>query len=100
MAKLELTNNDVIIKPLTTEKTVRDAEYNKYYFEVHPKANKYKIKKAVEELFSVKVKNVNVSNVAGKPKRRGVYTGRSRSWKKAVVTLVEGYRIKELEGQH
>jgi len=39
-------------------------------------------------------------NIKGKPKKRGVFVGKSRSWKKAIVTLVTGYRIKELEGQH
>jgi len=91
--------HDVLIKPLVTEKTYLVAEDNKYTFEVHRFADKGIIKKAVEEIFSVKVKKVNVMNYKGKPKRRGVFVGRSRSWKKAVVSLEEGYRIKELEGQ-
>ncbi len=96
-AKIDI--HDVLIKPLVTEKTYLVAEDNKYTFEVHRFADKGIIKEAVEEIFSVKVKKVNVMNYKGKPKRRGVFVGRSRSWKKAVVSLEEGYRIKELEGQ-
>lgn len=91
---------DVLLRPLVTEKTVAAGELNKYIFEVHRAANKYTVKDAVEQLFNVKVDRVNVMNMKGKPKKRGVYVGKSRSWKKAVVTLVAGYRIKELEGQH
>jgi large subunit ribosomal protein L23 len=73
---------------------------NKYIFEVHRDANKHAVKDAVEKLFNVKVEQVNIMNMKGKPKKRGVFIGKSRSWKKAIVTLVTGYRIKELEGQH
>jgi len=58
------------------------------------------VREAIEKIFNVKVEKVNLLNVKGKPKRRGVLEGRTRSWRKAIVTLVEGYRIKELEGQH
>ena len=93
-------HGDVLIRPLITEKTVSAGEMNKYVFEVHRDANKYTVKDAVEELFNVKVEQVNLMNMKGKPKKRGVFVGKSRSWKKAIVTLVTGYRIKELEGQH
>jgi len=91
---------DVLLRPLITEKTVASGELNKYIFEVHRDANKQTVKDAVEKLFNVKVKQVNIMNIKGKPKKRGVFVGKSRSWKKAIVTLVTGYRIKELEGQH
>ncbi|MBN2253192.1 MAG: 50S ribosomal protein L23 [Kosmotogaceae bacterium] len=91
---------DVLLRPLITEKTVASGEMNKYIFEVHRDANKYTVKSAVEKLFNVKVEQVNIMNMKGKPKKRGVFVGKSRSWKKAIVTLVTGYRIKELEGQH
>ncbi|PZC52748.1 MULTISPECIES: 50S ribosomal protein L23 [unclassified Mesotoga] len=91
---------DVLLRPLITEKTVASGEMNKYIFEVHREANKYTVKDAVEKLFNVKVEQVNIINMKGKPKKRGVFIGKSRSWKKAIVTLVTGYRIKELEGQH
>ncbi|MGC9322456.1 MAG: 50S ribosomal protein L23, partial [Kosmotogaceae bacterium] len=91
---------DVLLRPLITEKTVASGEMNKYIFEVHRDANKHAVKDAVEKLFNVKVEQVNIMNMKGKPKKRGVFIGKSRSWKKAIVTLVTGYRIKELEGQH
>ncbi|HOI35486.1 MAG TPA: 50S ribosomal protein L23 [Mesotoga infera] len=91
---------DVLLRPLVTEKTVAASELNKYIFEVHKDANKYTVKDAVEKLFNVKVDRVNIMNMKAKPKKRGVFVGKTRSWKKAVVTLVVGYRIKELEGQH
>ncbi len=91
---------DVLLRPLITEKTVASGEMNKYIFEVHRDANKHAVKDAVEKLFNVKVEQVNIMNMKGKPKKRGVFVGKSRSWKKAIVTLVTGYRIKELEGQH
>jgi len=93
-------SGDVLLRPLITEKTVASGELNKYIFEVHRDANKQTVKDAVEKLFNVKVKQVNIMNIKGKPKKRGVFVGKSRSWKKAIVTLVTGYRIKELEGQH
>ncbi|HDP77396.1 MAG TPA: 50S ribosomal protein L23 [Mesotoga infera] len=91
---------DVLLRPLITEKTVASGEMNKYIFEVHRDANKHTVKAAVEKLFNVRVEQVNIMNMKGKPKKRGVFVGKSRSWKKAIVTLVTGYRIKELEGQH
>jgi large subunit ribosomal protein L23 len=91
---------DVLLRPLITEKTVASGEMNKYIFEVHRDANKHAVKDAVEKLFNVRVEQVNIMNMKGKPKKRGVFIGKSRSWKKAIVTLVTGYRIKELEGQH
>jgi large subunit ribosomal protein L23 len=73
-------------------------EHNKYTFEVHPGANKGEIKKAVEKTFKVKVVKVHTIKVNSKPKRLGVHVGRSRSWKKAVVTLAPGERIEFFEG--
>jgi large subunit ribosomal protein L23 len=85
----------VIIKPLITERSMnqRDDE-NKYVFQVHLKATKPEIRKAVEELFEVKVMSVTTSNVAGKPKRLGRYPGRRSDWKKAVVRVAEGQKIE------
>ena len=91
---------DVLMRTLITEKKVASGELNNYIFDVHRDANKQTVKDAVEKLFNVKVEQVNIMNMKGKPKKRGVFVGKSRSWKKAIVTLVTGYRIKELEGQH
>ncbi len=78
---------DIIIKPIITEKSTRIMEENKYAFMVSLKANKIEIKKALEEIFGVKVKSVNTMRVKGKPKRMGMYTGYTSDWKKAIVTL-------------
>ena len=80
---------DIIIKPLVTEKGTLLMEQKKYSFQVARKATKVEIKKAVEELFGVKVKAVNTLNVQGKFKRMGVHKGYRADWKKAVVTLTE-----------
>ena len=89
----------VIKKTLITEKSTiaRDAA-NQYNFEVHVKANRIEIGRAVEKLFRVKVVNVRVMNVRGKKKRSGRVMGERSSWKKAVVTLAPGSRIEIGEG--
>jgi large subunit ribosomal protein L23 len=87
---------DIIKKPLVTEKTTAMMEQLKYAFQVDPKANKVEIKKAVEQLFKVKVKSVNTLRVTGKMKRLGVNIGRRPSWKKAIVTLEEGSKPIEI----
>lgn len=80
---------DIIIKPIITEKSMSGLQEKKYVFEVAKAADKPMIKKAVEEIFDVKVKKVNTMNKRGKNKRVGVHTGLTKSWKKAVVTLTE-----------
>ncbi|WP_197490495.1 50S ribosomal protein L23 [Halothiobacillus diazotrophicus] len=84
---------DVLRAPLVTEKTARANEVNQYVFRVATTADKAEIKAAVEKLFGVSVKAVQVANVAGKTRRfRGV-PGRRADWKKAYVTLAEGQVI-------
>lgn len=90
--------HDIIVRPVITEKSSRMMEHNQYTFEVLPKANKVEIRKAVEEVFKVKVEKVRTIKVHSKPKRMGVFLGRSRSWKKAIVTLAPGERIEFFEG--
>ncbi|MBN1382214.1 MAG: 50S ribosomal protein L23 [Deltaproteobacteria bacterium] len=89
----------IIKRALMTEKSVieRD-EFNKYIFEVDPRANKIEIGNAVEKLFKVKVLDVHVMNMAGKKKRLGRTVGRKSDWKKAVITLAPGNRIDIHEG--
>jgi large subunit ribosomal protein L23 len=81
----------IIIRPVITEKNTRLGEINKYVFEVAMETNKIEIKKAIEEVFGVNVKDVNIVNVRGKLRRRrtrhGITEGYTRDWKKAVVTL-------------
>ncbi len=87
----------IIIRPILSEKALRLREYNQYIFEVAKEANKIDIKRAVEELFKVKVEKVRTLNFRGKPKRMGIFEGRTSSWKKAIVTLKKGERIEGLE---
>jgi large subunit ribosomal protein L23 len=93
------TYNQIILKPLITEKNAVMKEYlNKVVFEVVPDANKIEIKKAVEDAFGVTVEAVNVINMKGKAKRLGRHLGKRRDWKKAIVTLSEDSSIEFFEG--
>ena len=86
---------DIIIRPIITEKTMLGATEKKYTFEVAKKANKIEIAKAVEEIFGVKVSKVNTVNVRGRLRRQGRNQGYTRAWKKAYVTLTQD--SKEIE---
>ena len=86
---------DIIIRPIITEKSMIGATEKKYTFEVAKKANKIEIAKAVEEIFGVKVAKVNTINVRGRLRRQGRNQGYTRSWKKAYVTLTQD--SKEIE---
>ena len=84
----------VVLRPLITEKATHLSErHNAYTFEVNPLATKTEIKRAVEELFSVKVADVRTQNRRGKLRRHRLKVGRMRNWKKAIVTMHEDYRI-------
>ena len=83
----------IIRKPIVTEKATKLSEYNKVVFEVAYKSNKNEIKGAVEKLFSVKVKSVNIINIKGKVKRFKGVLGKRNDIKKAVITLEEGNTI-------
>jgi len=86
---------EVIKSPLITEKATKLAKFNQYVFWVDKQANKIEIKKAIEEIYNVKVKKVRTINMKGKTKRiRWGQEGKTSSWKKAIVTLKEGYQIK------
>ena len=80
---------EVIITPILSEMSYPDIANKRYTFKVAKDANKVEIKKAVEELFNVTVKQVNTSNVNGKLKRQGKTQGYTSDWKKAIVTLTE-----------
>ena len=88
----------IIIRPVVSEKSYVLATTGKYTFRVHPDAHKTQIKQAIEELFDVKVLEVRTVSVKSKPKRRGFTTGRSRSWKKAMVQVREGDSIPIFQG--
>ena len=85
---------DIIIRPIITEKTM-DGNSQKYTFEVSKTSTKIDIKRAVEELFGVKVSKVNTLHVRGHMRRQGRHEGYTRSWKKAVVTLTEDSKTIE-----
>lgn len=78
---------DIIIKPVVTEKSNDGLQAGKYTFKVNKKATKVDIARAVEKLFDVKVVNVNTVTVKGKEKRVGVHVGKTSDWKKAIVTI-------------
>ena len=78
---------DIIKKPILSEKTYAEISNKKYAFIVDKSANKVEIKKAIEEIFGVKVKSVNTVNVDGKLKRQGKTQGYKSDYKKAYVTL-------------
>jgi len=87
----------IILEPVVSEKGTQLLRENKYVFKVSLKAGKVEIKKAVEELFKVRVENVRTMHVRSKTrKRRGRVLEKSSHWKKAIVKLKEGEAIKEL----
>lgn len=90
---------DIIVKPLITEKAAKRQEAaNEYFFMVDPKATKEMVREAVEKLFKVEVITVRTMNTHGKLKRVGRHYGRKPSLKKAIVTLKQGNTIKVFEG--
>lgn len=90
---------EVLIKPLLTEKSSLETENNnRYVFKVQRKANKYQIKDAVEKLFDVKVTNVKTAVMPGKVKRVGRHTGKTSNWKKAYVQVQDGQKIELYKG--
>lgn len=84
---MKKTVYDIIKKPIITEKSMQGVANKKYTFEVSASVNKVEIKKAVEEIFKVKVAKVNTMNVLGKFKRVGSKRGKRPDWKKAIVQL-------------
>lgn len=90
----------IIVRPVVTEKNTLLNEQGKYIFEVVMETNKIEVKKAIEEIFGVQVKNVNIVNVKGKLRkrrtRRGITQGFTSDWKKAIVTLMPGSKPIEI----
>jgi len=94
-----MTNDQVILSPLVTEKsTMATEQANQVVFRVRREAGKDKIRGAIEELFKVTVVRIRTSNYMGKLRRRGKSVGRQRNWKKAYVTLKKGDKIEFFEG--
>jgi large subunit ribosomal protein L23 len=89
-----LPPHQVVLRPLVTEKGVhRSTRYNAYAFEIHRQATKHDVKRAIEELFNVKVLAVHTQNRKGKPRRSRFSSGRTKDWKKAIVKLHPENRI-------
>lgn len=88
---------NIILTPVVTEKSTELQKERIYIFKVPPRANKIEIKKAVEELFNVKVEKVRTLTVKPKFRKwRGRVVGKTSRWKKAIVKLKEGYTIEKL----
>lgn len=88
---------EILINPIITEKTVNLQKESKYVFKVDSRATKAEIKKAVEDAFGVTVTRVNTVRVKGKTKRLGRFEGKASSYKKAIVFLKPGERIKAFD---
>ena len=96
---MSMNSYDIIRKPVITEKSMGAMSENKYTFIVHMNANKVQIKKAVEEVFGVKVEKVQTVRTMGKTKRVGVHVGKRADQKKAIVTLAKDSKgIEFFEG--
>ncbi|MDQ5820011.1 MAG: 50S ribosomal protein L23 [Actinomycetota bacterium] len=95
---MSLHPNEVLLAPVVSEKSYSLIADRKYSFRVHKDAHKTQVRQAVEELFGVKVENVNMAHVRPKPKRRGTFKGTKPGWKKAIVQLREGDTIEIFEG--
>ena len=94
-----MINYRIIHQPIVTEKSLSLKEKsNQFLFEVDRVANRVEIKKAVEQIFKVKVVSVNTMQVKGKIKRKGRITGKRKDWKKAIVKLMPGERIEFFDG--
>lgn len=91
---IKLESHQVILRPLVTEKGMHASErFNAYSFEIHPLATKHDVKRAVEELWEVRVGEVRTQNRKGKVRRQRMALGRTRNWKKAIVKLHDEDRI-------
>ena len=90
---------DIIKRPVITEKTTLQKETaNQLSFEVDRRANRIEIKRAIEEIFNVRILDVHTKQIKGKVKRRGRILGKRKDWKKAVVTLAPGQSIEFFDG--
>ena len=94
-----MNSNDIIIKPVISEKSTGMMEDNKYVFKVAYDSNKLTVKHAVKEIFGVTPEKVNIINVRGKNRRLRYRMGKRSAWKKAIVTLKAGDKIEIFEGQ-
>jgi large subunit ribosomal protein L23 len=90
--------SQIVLAPIVSEKSYAGTTSGLYTFRVHDDAHRTQVRQAVEQLFDVKVKRVNIIKVQPKPKRRGQFKGFKPGWKKAVVQLHPGHTIEFFEG--
>lgn len=88
----------VLIRPLISEKNSSLAIFNKYVFEVSPRTNKIEVRKAIKKVYGVDPIKVNIQNEMGREVRYGRTEGRTKKWKKAIITLPQGQKIDIQEG--
>jgi large subunit ribosomal protein L23 len=93
-----LTNEQILLSPVVSEKSYSGIAEGRYTFKVHPDAHRMQVRQAVEDLFDVHVQRVNIVKVQPKPKRRGLFKGTRPGWKKAIVQVREGETIEIFEG--
>ncbi|MDX6586436.1 MAG: large subunit ribosomal protein [Solirubrobacterales bacterium] len=93
-----MESRSILIEPVVSEKSYALMADGKYTFRVDDRAHKTQIARAVEDVFDVTVLNVRTQSIRSKPKRRGLHSGKTRSWKKAIVKLAPGDRIELFEG--
>lgn len=93
-----MDSSQVVIKPVLSEKSFALSAVGKYTFRVHSDAHRTQIGQAIEELFGVDVVEVRTLSVKSKPKRRGLISGRTRAWKKAIVEVAPGQSIPIFQG--
>ncbi len=89
---------NILLKPLITEKASFLGQYNQYIFEIAKKANKIEVAKAFESVYKIKPASINIIKVKGKKVRYGRSSGRTKNWKKAIITLKPGEKIEVYEG--
>ncbi|MCK5709592.1 MAG: 50S ribosomal protein L23 [Deltaproteobacteria bacterium] len=94
-----MNSNDIILKPIISEKTTDMMGQNKYVFKVPMKANKIMIRKAIKDIFGVKPRSINIIRMRGKSKRVRYQYGNKSAYKKAIVTLDISDKIEIFEGQ-
>ena len=88
----------VLLGPVVTEHAMAMQAYGKYTFKVPLEATKFQIRRAVEEMFDVEVRDVHTMHMHGKLRRRGKFAGHKPDWKKAIVSLAPGKTIQFFEG--
>lgn len=87
---------NILKAPHVTEKATIKEEEGKYTFKIFKNANKIEVKKAIENIFNVKVANVRIINIPNKKRKRGRVSGWKNGYKKAIATLKKGYKIEIL----